>query len=104
MDRSNIITLIGYTKEQDANGVWRKTPYERDVFCQADSVTRVEFFEGGRNGLNPEWRFTMFAYDYNGEDTVRYNGSTYGIYRTYHGRNDDIELYAERKGGTNEQH
>lgn len=104
MDRSNIITLIGYTKEQDANGVWRKTSCERDVFCQADSVTRAEFFEGGRNGLNPEWRFTMFAYDYNGEDTVRYNGSTYGIYRTYHGRNDDIELYAERKGGTNEQH
>lgn len=101
MDRSNVIKLIGYTSTQDNNGVWRKTPHERVVYCQVDSVTRSEFYEGGRNGLNPEYRFTMFAYDYQGEDTVEYNGRQYGIYRTYMGRNDSIELYAERKGGTN---
>lgn len=101
MDRSSVIKLIGYTKAQDDNGVWRKTPQERVVYCQVDSVTRSEFYEGGRNGLNPEYRFTMFAYDYQGEDTVEYNGRQYGIYRTYMGRNDSIELYAERKGGTN---
>lgn len=43
----------------------------------------------------------MFFGDYQGEKTVEYNGVTYGIYRTYLGRNDTIELYAERKGGTN---
>lgn len=101
MDRSSIITLIGYSKEQDENGVWRTTPKERQVYCQVDSVTRSEFFEGGRNGLNPEYRFTLFAYDYHGEDTVKYAGKAYGVYRTYHGRDDTIELYAERKGGTN---
>lgn len=101
MDRSSIITLIGYTKEQDENGVWRKTPTTRQAYAQVDSVTREEFYEGGRNGLNPEYRFTMFAYDYQGEDTVQYNGRTYGIYRTYLGREDTIELYAERKGGAN---
>lgn len=101
MDRSETITLIGSTRTQDANGVWRATETARDVFCQVDSVTASEFFEGGRNGLNPEYRFTMFAYDYDGENTVRYKGKAYGIYRTYFGRNDTIELYAERKGGTN---
>lgn len=101
MDRSNIIKLIGFTKSQDENGVWRKTPTPRQVYAQVDSVTRDEFYEGGRNGLNPEYRFTMFAYDYQGEDTVEYNGRTYAIYRTYLGREDTIELYAERKGGTN---
>ena len=101
MDKSSVITLIGYTQTQDENGVWRQTPQERIVYCQVDSVTRAEFYEGGRNGLNPEYRFTMFAYDYQGEDTVRYNGRAYGIYRTYMGRDDTIELYAERKGGTN---
>ena len=101
MDRSSIITLIGYSKEQDENGVWRTTSKERQVYCQVDSVTRSEFFEGGRNGLNPEYRFTLFAYDYHGEDTVKYAGRAYGVYRTYHGRDDTIELYAERKGGTN---
>ena len=101
MDRTSVITLIGAKQTQDSNGVWKSTQTERDVYCQVDSVTRSEFYEAGRNGLNPEYRFTMFLYDYDGEDTLRYNGRTYGIYRTYMGRNDSIELYAERKGGTN---
>lgn len=101
MDRSQILTLITESYTQDANGVRQKTTTERDVFCQVDSVTRDEFFEAGRNGLNPEFRFGVFFGDYNGERTVRYNGNTYGIYRVYHDRTDNIELYAERKGGTN---
>ena len=101
MDRSGVLTLISVTKTQDANGVWQKTETRRDVYCQANSVTRSEFFEGGRNGLNPELQFTMFAYDYDGEETVEYEGKAYGIYRTYLGKGDTIELYAERKGGTN---
>lgn len=101
MDRSAEITLIREVKTQDDFGVWRNTTTERTVFCQVNSVTRAEFFDGGRNGLNPEYVFTMFFADYDGERTVRYNGNVYGIYRTYHGRTDRIELYAERKGGTN---
>lgn len=100
MDRSQIITLISYPRTQDANGVWRDSePVERTVYCQVDSVTRAEFFEGGRNGLNPEYRFTMFFGDYNGERTVRYNGTLYSIYRTFHARTDEIELYAEHRAG-----
>lgn len=101
MDRSNVITLVSTVKTQDELGVWRETPSPRDVFCQVDSVTRNEFFEGGRNGLNPQYRFTVFAGDYEGEQTVIYNGLPYAIYRTYHARTDELELYAERKGGTN---
>lgn len=101
MDRSQEITLISETNTQDANGIWKKTESETKVFCQVNSVTRDEFFEAGRNGLNPEYRFTLFFGDYNGERTVEYNGKRYGIYRTYHARTDIVELYAERKGGTN---
>lgn len=101
MDRSEVITLIGETKTQDAYGVWRTTETARNVFCQVLSVARQEFFDAGRNGLNPEYEFVMFAGDYQGERTVQYKGKTYGIYRTYHARKDTIELYAERKGGTN---
>ena len=64
MDRSEVITLVKEHKAQDENGVWRTTTTERDVFAQVDSVTASEFFEGGRNGLNPEYRFTMFFGDY----------------------------------------
>lgn len=101
MDRSTPITLISETNTQDANGVWRSKRTTREVFAQVDSVTRSEFFEAGRNGLNPEFRFTLFAGDYEGEREVEYNGKAYGIYRTYFARTDVIELYAERKGGTN---
>jgi len=101
MDRTNVITLIGSTRAQNEYGVWVETPTRREVFCQVDSVTRAEFFDGGRNGLNPEFRMTMFFGDYCGERVLEYNGNTYAVYRTYQGRNDTVELYVERKGGTN---
>ena len=86
---------------QDQFGVSKATNTGRDVLAQVDSVTRAEFFEGGRNGLNPEFKFTMFYGDYNRETELIYNGESYAIYRTFKGRTDTIELYAERKGGTN---
>lgn len=101
MDRSGVLTLIKETHTKNAYGVTETATTERDVFCKVDSVTRAEFFEGGRNGLNPELVFTMFFGDYEDERTCRYNGKSYGIYRTFLGKNDTIELYAERKGGTN---
>ena len=101
MDRSDVITLVTETYVENEYGVSVPTVTKKEVFCQVDSVTRSEFYEGGRNGLNPEYRFTMFGPDYDGQRTVEYDGKAYGIYRTYIGRNDTIELYAERKGGTN---
>lgn len=101
MDRSNVLTLIGKTKTQNDYGVWVETETSRDVFCDVSSVTRQEFFDGGRNGLNPEYVFTMFFGDYEGETVCEFNGKRYAIYRTYHAKTDVIELYAERKGGTN---
>ena len=102
MDRSDTIRLISVTYSNDAYGILRATESEpREVMCQVDSVTRNEFFEAGRNGLNPEYVFRVFFGDYDGERIVEYKGKRYGIYRTYHGRNDMMELYAERKGGTN---
>lgn len=101
MDRSDIITLVAVTQTQDEFGVWRETPTPRDVYCDVDSVTRAEFYDGGRNGLNPEYKMTMFSGDYEGEKTVVYKGQYYGVYRTFKARGDDIELYVERKGGAN---
>ena len=101
MDRSQTITLISETQTQDDYGVWRTTETRTDVFCQVGSVTRAEFFDAGRNGLNPEYRITMFFGDYNGERIVEYNSKRYAVYRTYHARTDIIELYVQREGGVN---
>lgn len=102
MDRSSVISLISYTDQQDTNGVWQKNVRTAtDVYCQVDSVTRAEFFAGGQTGLKPEYRFTLFFGDYSGETELEYNGVAYAIYRSYYGRNDTVELYAERKAGVN---
>lgn len=96
-----VIQLLSTTFEKNAYGVDVPTETPRQVFCQVDSVTRTEFFNGGRNGLNPAWKFTLPAVNYNGEDTVIYEGKPYGVYRTYYAGGDELELYVERKGGTN---
>lgn len=99
MDRSNVLTLIAQTYTADEYGRLIPSETTRDVFCDVDSVNLNEWSEGGRLGLNPEYRFTMFAYDYQGEEVAEFNSVRYSIYRTYHGRNDTIELYAERRTG-----
>lgn len=99
MDRSDTAYLIGKDFVPDAYGVQHEISSERKVFVQVNSVTAAEWFEGGRSGLNPEFRFTMFLYDYNGEEEIKYTGKYYRIYRTYLGRNDSIELYCERRKG-----
>ena len=99
MDRSNVLTLISETYTPDSMGVQRPTETSRNVFCDVQSVSLTEWSEGGRAGLNPEYRFTTFVYDYNDEKICEFNGQRYSIYRTYLTRNDSIELYAERREG-----
>ncbi|HAB93181.1 MAG TPA: hypothetical protein DCF49_00200 [Lachnospiraceae bacterium] len=99
MDRSTPITLISETWAPDEYGVNQPTEAEHPAYANVRSVTRAEFFEGGRNGLNPELEFTVFFGDYSGERIVEYNGIRYTVYRTYQGRNDTIELYTERREG-----
>jgi putative hydrolase of the HAD superfamily len=53
----------------------------------------------GRNGLNPQYRFTMFQFDYLGEKIIEYNGVQYTVYRTFNKSVDEIELYTELKKG-----
>ena len=96
--------LVTETFAANVYGVYEKTEVKRKVFCDVSSVTQTEWFEGGRNGLNPEYRLTMFVGDYEGEQVCELNGVRYTIYRTYITKNDLIELYVEkRKGNENGQ-
>lgn len=99
MDRSNELTLISTTYTADKYGVQQAAETTRKVFCNVQSVTQTEWFDGGRIGLNPELVFSVFSYDYADEEICIYNGTRYRIYRTYLTRDDMIELYAERRQG-----
>ena len=100
---NDVLTLYSgaWTKNKYGVEVPPENPTKNEVFCECHSITRNEFFEAGRNGLNPQFEFTVFAGDYNGETVCEYRGQTYAIYRTYKTDDDYIELYVERKGGTN---
>lgn len=99
MDRSSVIYLISETFAPNDIGVLEPTEHRRKVYAQHQSVTADEWFEGGRNGLNPDMRFLMFRPEYKGEQIIEYKGQRYAVYRTYEARNDVLELYVERKQG-----
>lgn len=102
----NLLTAASYTT--DANGIRRPTAAEpRMVFAQVGSVSRSEFYQAGRAGFSPAFVFSVFAGDYHGEGTLEYNGETFAVYRTYRKTGGDgsdyVEIYAERKAGTDGQ-
>lgn len=103
MDRSDVLTLISVSYTQDEYMQEIPTETSRDVFCETQSISHDEWFEAGRDGLRPEYSFTVFRYDYNGEPYVEYRGNRYAIYRTYEAKNETIELYVESKVGVFEQ-
>ena len=49
--------------------------------------------------MNPVYRLIMFEPDYNGQEIVRFNGVRYAVYRTYHAKDNLIELYVQKEGG-----
>lgn len=104
MDRSDVITLLSHEWGQDNKGIWHDFgEIRRQVFCQVDSVSRAEFFAAGQIGIKPEYKFTVFFGDYNDEERLEYKGKVYAVYRTYHARNDDLELYAKLEVGVHGQ-
>lgn len=98
----DVLILISTTKTQNAYGVWEETESEHQVFCEISSITRQEFYQAGRNGINPEFVATVFDGDYSGERVCAWRGNRYAIYRVYRASGKDyVELYAQREGGTN---
>lgn len=99
MDKSRVLILIAESYQEDSIGQQVPQEERREVFCNITGVSSAEFFEAGRAGIRPEYRVTVFAFDYNGETVVELDGVRYGVYRTYLRPDEDIELYLERKAG-----
>lgn len=119
-----IITLISKSRTIDDVGRQKAEETRRDVFARIESVSRDEFFAAGQNGIQPEYRFSVFSAEWNGERECEYNGTRYSIYRTYQPSDynshinvsthegsitrtvyaasvDRVELYAARRVGVN---
>lgn len=71
-----------------------------EIFATVKSVSRREWMDAGRNGLNPELVLITASINYSGEKEAEYEGVRYAIYRSYNPPDsDEIELYLQRKAG-----
>lgn len=110
MDKSSVIYLIKDFYTKDELGQHVPHTVARKVYCNIASVTGAEFFTAGQSGIQPQYRVTMFRFDYHHEETVNIGGSqvggdviggmNYSVYRTYLRNTDEIELYLEKKAGS----
>ena len=109
MREASVCYLIAETFTQD--DILQQVPARtyRKAYCYVRSITRAEWAEASRNGLNPQLMLEMFRYDYCGEELVNVGGyevggevtggEVYAIYRTFTGAGDQIELYLEKRIG-----
>lgn len=72
-------------RDQFGNPIVERT--EREVFCQAYSVNRSEFYSAANAGLNPQVVIRLSDYlEYDNEKLVEYEGELYSVIRTYRDR------------------
>ena len=82
---NDVLTLICVSYTTDEIGNDRESIAETDVFCEVTSASRAEFFSAAQAGLRPEYKFKIWAHEYDGQTKVRYDGREYDI----------VELYAK---------
>lgn len=97
--KSDVLYLIKTEHIQDEYGVFKDNIVRRRVFCEVGSIGAQEHFATFKAGFQASFGFVVFFGDYNGEDTVEYEGKQYYIYRQFRS-GDHVELYCrERTGG-----
>lgn len=95
---SNVAQLVAVTITYDDIGQSIEAETVTDIFVEERSITRQEWSEAGRIGVNPDIELVTPFMNYNGELIVDYDGVRYSVYRTYRS-GDNIELYLTKKGG-----
>lgn len=100
MRQGTPIYLISEDYEQNDIGVMVPVITRTKIFARITSVSGQEWFEGGRNGLNPEFRAEIYPFEYHGEEILEKDGRMYSIYRTFQSSEKTLELYCQKRKGT----
>lgn len=103
----DLITIV--TEKDTLNQVVEEERTTQSVYAEISSVSQTEFFSGGRLGLQPSFKATIYDFEYNDEPIVKVHWSNtktklYSVYRTYAvNGSDKLELYLEERGGTKDE-
>ncbi|MDH6670170.1 SPP1 family predicted phage head-tail adaptor [Paenibacillus sp. LBL] len=95
-DHELILITPGGIIEDDIGNQIPIDPARTPVYCELRSVGRNEFYNAAVTGLRPEFIFVIHGYEYNGEQTVEFEGGQYRVLRTYSNNFEEIELTVER--------
>ncbi|WLR53554.1 phage head closure protein [Mesobacillus subterraneus] len=85
--------------EDDLGQVDEIETYSRQVFCKKKSVPQNEFFQAGLNDIKASIVIIVHTLDYQEEESVKYDGKVYRIYRSYERKDGKTELYGEVRAG-----
>ena len=96
----DVIKLISEAYSKDEFGIDVITETAVEVFARIDSISAREFHAAGQNDIKPELKITVNADEYGGEKIVEHSGQRYSVYRTYRALENSLELYVERKVGS----
>lgn len=72
---------------------------EYPIYCEYRSISYKEFYQAQQTGFKPELTLKLSAFDYAGEEFVRYENVEYTVLKTYHIADDpDFILLTLVKG------
>lgn len=80
------------------------TEVSKTVWGERSAISSTEWTNAGTRGINPEFRVTIYGFEYDEQVVVEIGSAKYGVYRTYSKPNSDkIELYLQLKGGVSNE-
>lgn len=96
---NDVIDLIAEVYSKNDLGVVSASESKRTVFCSSRSVSRADFYAADQAGLALSHVFVTDPVNYNGERLLEYHGERFAIVRTYHARQDVLEIYTGYRVG-----
>ena len=89
--------LLSATKTSDSIGVEKITTIEKEVpIIKVESVYSNEFYKANEQGMKPSLRIKISTLNYDSEQELIYNGTTYTIIREQENYDETI-LICQRK-------
>lgn len=83
------------TNEAQEIGEVRREKYYESIFAERLNISQTEFYQAAASGLKPVLKFKINAFEYQGNERIRYNGKIYKIMRIYQTNVEDIEITCE---------
>jgi len=95
MRHHDVIFLIRKNTTYDELGNPITVNTENMVFANEMSISMDEFYKAGNSGIYPEKQFEIYAFEYNGESSLKHDDVELKVTRTTK-KGDKLRIICER--------